>query len=191
MDSTESKIKFYSLGSEKLDLSKLVNNEIDLSKPVKPSKEFNEALSIVTKKDINALNKKVRSIQKEITNRLVSNDYKFDGTLEFEIKDIDKLLNRVEEILNNLISTKNKNKVRLFSTNKKNKKSNLKKIEDSIEYLLKCKKELISMKNEYNKLMTRSIFSESILINDNKKDTQIEKEDPIERTINFYMNNLK
>ena len=194
MNTAESEIKFYSLGSKRLDLSKigLKSEEIDLSKPVRTSKKFNEALNAVTRKDINVLNKKAKSIQSEITKRLAVAGTILKEKLDFEIKDIESLISRVDEITSNLIITKGNGRVGLFSSNKKLKKDNLKKMDECIEYLSKCQKELISMKNEYNKLMSRNTLIEDVLINDgNSLNNEVEKEeDPMERTINFYMNNI-
>ena len=196
MNTAESEIKFYSLGSKRLDLSKigLKGEEIDLTKPVKTSKKFNEALNAVTKKDINVLNKKAKNIQSEITKRLAVAGTILKEKLDFEIKDIEPLINKVDEITSNLIITKGNGRVGLFSSNKKMKKNNLKKMDECIEYLSKCQKELISMKNEYNKLMSRSTLIEDILINDSNSlsadEEDTTEEDPMERTINFYMNNI-
>lgn len=196
MDTAESEIKFYSLGSKRLDLSKigLKSEEIDLSKPIRTSKKFNEALNAVTRKDINVLNKKAKSIQSEITKRLAVAGTILKEKLDFEIKDIESLISRVDEITSNLIITKGNGRVGLFSSNKKLKKDNLKKMDECIEYLSKCQKELISMKNEYNKLMSRSTLIEDVLINDSNSLSADEEdtieEDPMERTINFYMNNI-
>lgn len=196
MNTAESEIKFYSLGSKRLDLSKigLKSEEIDLSKPVRTSKKFNEALNAVTRKDINVLNKKAKSIQSEITKRLAVAGTILKEKLDFEIKDIESLISRVDEITSNLIITKGNGRVGLFSSNKKLKKDNLKKMDECIEYLSKCQKELISMKNEYNKLMSRSTLIEDILINDSNSlsadEEDTTEEDPMERTINFYMNNI-
>lgn len=196
MDTAESEIKFYSLGSKRLDLSKigLKSEEIDLSKPVRTSKKFNEALNAVTRKDINVLNKKAKSIQSEITKRLAVVGTILKEKLDFEIKDIESLISRVDEITSNLIITKGNGRVGLFSSNKKLKKDNLKKMDECIEYLSKCQKELISMKNEYNKLMSRSTLIEDVLINDSNSlsadEEDTTEEDPMERTINFYMNNI-
>ncbi len=196
MNENESKIKFYSLGSEKLDLSKFINDKnSNLPKTVIPSKKFTEALNKVTKKDIGTLNRKMQNIISEITKRLVLCNINLSEKLEFEIKDIESLIVKVEEIMSNLIISKEKNKVGLFSSNKKLKKNNLKNIEDCISYISKCQVELISMKNEYNKLISRNLFTESILVNESdiKDDTEdeIENEDPIERTISFYMTNIE
>lgn len=196
MNTAESEIKFYSLGSKRLDLSKigLKSEEIDLSKPVRTSKKFNEALNAVTRKDINVLNKKAKSIQSEITKRLAVAGTILKEKLDFEIKDIESLISRVDEITSNLIITKGNGRVGLFSSNKKLKKDNLKKMDECIEYLSKCQKELISMKNEYNKLMSRSTLIEDVLINDSNSlsadEEDTTEEDPMERTINFYMNNI-
>lgn len=194
MYASELKIKFYSLGSQKLDLSKLdCNNDINLSKPVRTSQKFNEALNAVTKKDINALNKKAKNIQEEITKRLAVSGTILKEKLDFDIKDIGSLISSVEKITADLIITKGNGRVGLFSSNKKIKKDNLKKMDDCIEYLSRCQKELISMKNEYNKLMSRNTFIEDILMidGDNVNTDEEDKEDPMERTINFYMNNIK
>lgn len=196
MNENESKIKFYSLGSEKLDLSKFINDKnSNLPKTVIPSKKFTEALNKVTKKDIGTLNRKMQNIISEITKRLVLCNINLSEMLEFEIKDIESLIVKVEEIMSNLIISKEKNKVGLFSSNKKLKKNNLKNIEDCISYISKCQVELLSMKNEYNKLISRNLFTESILVNESdiKDDTEDEKEneDPIERTISFYMTNIE
>lgn len=196
MNENESKIKFYSLGSEKLDLSKFINDKnSNLPKTVIPSKKFTEALNKVTKKDIGTLNRKMQNIISEITKRLVLCNINLSEKLEFEIKDIESLIVKVEEIMSNLIISKEKNKVGLFSSNKKLKKNNLKNIEDCISYISKCQVELLSMKNEYNKLISRNLFTESILVNESdiKDDTEDEKEneDPIERTISFYMTNIE
>ena len=190
MNTAESEIKFYSLGCKRLDLSKigLKGEKIDLSKPVKTSKKFNEALNAVTKKDINVLNKKAKNIQSEITKRLATAGTILKEKLDFEIKDIEPLINKVDEITSTLIITKGNGRVGLFSSNKKMKKNNLKKMDECIEYLSKCQKELISMKNEYNKLMSRNTFIEGVLINDGTEEET--KEDPMERTINFYMSNI-
>lgn len=196
MDTAKSEIKFYSLGSKRLDLSKigLKSEEIDLSKPIRTSKKFNEALNAVTRKDINVLNKKAKSIQSEITKRLAVAGTILKEKLDFEIKDIESLISRVDEITSNLIITKGNGRVGLFSSNKKLKKDNLKKMDECIEYLSKCQKELISMKNEYNKLMSRSTLIEDVLINDSNSlsadEEDTTEEDPMERTINFYMNNI-
>ena len=50
------KIKFYSLGSEKIDFTKIQNFlNLDTSKPVVASKGFNKALKSVIDKDIDFL----------------------------------------------------------------------------------------------------------------------------------------
>ena len=47
------KLEFYSFGSKKIDFSKLENQlELDASKPIVVSKDFNKALKSVIEKDI-------------------------------------------------------------------------------------------------------------------------------------------
>ena len=59
-------------------------------------------------------------------------------------------------------------------------------ITETLEFLTKSQSDIISIKNEYNKLLERKK-----LIAPSKEDflnEKLEKEDPLERTINFYMN---
>ena len=56
MNDTKPKIKFYSMGSQKIDFSKILNDvNLDASKPVTISSGFNNALRSVIDKDIDFL----------------------------------------------------------------------------------------------------------------------------------------
>lgn len=188
MDNSNAGIKFYSLGSEKLDLFKLINTkEIDKSKPIKPSKKFNEALNSIIKKDINVLNNKIKNVIDDITKRLIVLGVSIDLKSIANVENIDVLINKIDELMSELIIKKENIKVGLFSSNKKILKEKIKQFEDCINFLSKCQTEFISMKNEYNKLSERNkIVEEAILPDDNNEEQK--KEDPLERTINFYMN---
>lgn len=192
MDNTNSKIRFYSLGSEKIDLSKIVgSNLIDKTKLIRPSKQFNEALNSVIKKDIRSLNDKIESVISDITKRLAINGITLEPKLSGNVENIEKLINKIEEITSDLIIKKENIKIGLFTSNKKFLKSKAKKLENCIEFLSKCQTEFISMKNEYNKLTSRNMVIEGAILSDDMdtlNEDEIQKEDPIERTINFYMN---
>lgn len=189
MYDTKSKIKFYSLGSEKIDFSKIDNKEfLDSSKPVVVSEGFNKALKNVIDKDIEFLSNKIKKIIKEINKLLIANNLSEDE-INADIKRIDDIVNEVESIISKAIIEKENIKLGLFSTNKKEKKQRYKNIEDCISILSKYQTELISIKNEYNKLNQRKdVLKDSVF---DEKNEEIVKEDPLERTINFYLNKQK
>ena len=62
----------------------------------------------------------------------------------------------------------------------------MKKIDNSINYLSKTLNDIISIKDEYIKLDQRNKGLDYIVIEDEENEKTI-KEDPLERTINFYM----
>ncbi len=189
MHDNESKIKFYSLGSEKIDFSNISNWEpLDSSKPVIASKGFNKALKSVIDKDIALLSKKISDIVKEIKKTLVINNFTNENISD-KVEDIDEIVNEVETTISRIIIEKESIKLKLFSTNKKLKKERLKNLSDAIDTLSKYQAELISISNEYNKLTQRKMFlKDDSFDNENSKK---KKEDPLERTVNFYMNKQK
>lgn len=189
MYDTNSKIKFYSLGSEKIDFSKIINNEaLDSSKPVIASKGFNKALKSVIDKDIDFLSEKTSSIIKEIIKILVVNNFN-DEKIENNIENMDEILNDIEGIISKIIIEKENIKLGLFSTNKKEKKKRYNKLEECVNTLSKYQAELISIKNEYNKLKQRRDVIKDIDFEET--DNEVAEENPLERTINFYMNKEK
>ncbi len=189
MYDTNSKIKFYSLGSEKIDLSKIKNNEgLDSSKPVVASKEFNKALKSVIDKDINFLSGKTSNIVKEIIKLLLINNF-INEKIRDDIENIDDTINDVEAIISKIIIEKENIKLGIFTTNKKEKKKTQKKLEECINTISKYESELISIKNEYNKLKQRSGVVNDVVLDET--DLKKVKEGPLERTINFYVNKEK
>lgn len=185
MYDAKSKIKFYSLGSEKIDFSKIIRDEkLDFSKPIIASKGFNKALKNVIDKDINFLSRNVKKITKEITMLLLKCGVDNDE-ISSDIEKIDDIINSVETIISKVIIEKESIKMGLFSTKKKEKKQRYKKLEDCVDTLSRYQSELISMKDEYNKLIQRiSVLKDEDL---NEEEDDNPKEDPLERTINFYM----
>lgn len=189
MHDTKSKIKFYSLGSEKIDFSKIINNKVlDSCKPVVASKGFNKALKSVIEKDISFLSEKATNIISEIIKILTINNFN-NEKLNGDIEKIDDTLNEMETVISKIIIEKENIKLGLFSTNKKEKKKKQKGLEECVNILTKYQSELISIKNEYNKLKRRSEVLKDVVFEE--EDSDIIKEDPLERTINFYMSKEK
>jgi hypothetical protein len=183
MYSAKSKIKFYSLGSEKIDLSKM-KEILDSSKPVIASKGFNRALKSVIDKDINLLANNLKKIAEAITKLLLENGI-INEAISTDIEKIDDVVNDVETVISKVIIEKESIKIGLFSTKKKEKKQRYKKLDTCMNKLSKYQSELISIKDEYNKLAQRkSVLKDEDL---NEEEETI-SEDPLERTINFYMN---
>ncbi len=186
MNNTEPKIVFYNLDGKKMDIYNIANGEkVDASKPVKVSKNFNKALKQVINKDINFLSNKIKNIVKDMTKRLATNGTILDIKLSCDIENIDDIINNVETLISNLIIKKDSIKVGLFSSNKKEKKEKIKKLEDNIKYLSKIQNDIISLKNEYTKLVQRNINLEALEFE--KDEENVDDTDPLERTINFYM----
>lgn len=184
MNDVSSKIKFYSLGSEKIDFSKIISNDlIDSSKPIIVSNGFNKALKSVINKDINFLDNKLKSILKEIKKILVVNEFEED--IDGNIENINDVVDNVEKLISKVIIKKGSIKVNIFSTNKKVKKGKQKSLDNAFDVLSKYQTELISIKNEYNKLIERKDVLKDTLFEETYEEDI--KEDPLERTINFYM----
>lgn len=188
MNNTEPKIVFYNLDGKKIDIYNIEKGgKLDTSKQVKVSKNFNKALKQVIKKDINFLSNKVKNVVKDITKRLAMNGTILDVKLSSDVENIDTTINDVETLISDLIIKKDSIKVGLFSSNKKDKKDKIKKLENSINYLSKVQNDIISIKNEYTKLVQRNVDLEGLEF-EKEEEKQIDCDsDPLERTINFYM----
>lgn len=186
MNSTEPKIRFYSLDGNKIeDLEIEYDNKIDSEKEVKTSKNFNKALKAVIQKDINILSNKLEKIIKEVTKYSAMCGNVLVNQIDNNIENIDLIISMVEELLSDLIIKKDGIKIGFLSSNKKEKKNQIKKFEDSIAHISKYQNDIISIKNEYDKLRFRDQNISSL---DFEEETKEEfKEDPLERTINFYM----
>ena len=185
MERTNSKIRFYNFGSEKIDFSK--TNIQNSQKVIIASGNFHKALKKVTQKDINLLNDKLKKIILDINKFLLIHDVNVNENLDDDINKIDFLINKIDEIIKKLIIDKGNIRVGIFSINKKEKKRKIKYISECIEYLNKCQNDIILVKNEYNKLNKRNdLVNSEVIEKDEPKD--IKNEDPLERTISFYMN---
>ena len=185
----EPKIRFYGLKEQKIDLKKIIaNSDIDNEKPIKMAKGLSKAIHDLTKKDILFLKNKLKRVITEINKRLKQNDIVIDG-ISSDIEDIENIIKSLDDIRKNVIKKKNSIKVTIFSSNKKEKKRKIYDLDNLINYLFKCKNDIISIKNEYNTLNKRIFGMDNIDFNEDSN--LVQKEDPIERTINFYMNNKR
>ena len=188
MNNEEPKIRFYSIDGSKIeDLKVDSENKINEEKEFKTSSGFNKALKIVIEKDINTLMNKLSRTIKDITKHLVVlSEGKDTINLSDKIEDIDKTITDIDAIISDLIIKKNSIKVGIFSSNKKEKKSNIRKIEDAINFVSKSQNDISSLKDEYNKLIKRNdgLTGFEYEEDEKKEDPPV---DPLERTINFYM----
>lgn len=186
MQEKNTKLKFFEHGSQKIDFSKLENLlDLDASKPIEVSKDYNKALKNVIEKDIMFLSRKVREITKEIKKILLSNNINMD--LDDDIENIENLISKMDIIISDVVVSKGSYKVGLFSTKKKEKKQKTTELDKYLDKLTKYQTEIIAIKNEYDKLKNKREVLKEFQTEENKED----KEDPLERTINFYLNKQK
>ena len=184
----EPRIRFYGLEEEKIDLKKIVvKSDINKEETVKVSHGLSTAIHDLTKKDILFLSNKLKKLVNEINNRIEKNGIE-NGELSYNIEDIDNIIKSLNIIKKEVIKKKGKIKIGLFSSKKKEKKKNITSLEEFLDYLPRCKNDLIAVKNEYNSIKKRS-FNMDLL--DFGEDVKDECDDPIERTVNFYLNNKK
>lgn len=186
MNNTEPKIRFYSMDGNKIeDLEIKYDSEIDNLRDLKTSESFNKALKIVIQKDINVLSDKLEKHVKDVVKCFTMCGDVPAEKFDYNIENIDLIITKVEELLSDLIIKKDGIKIGFLSSNKKEKKTQIKRIEDSIIRISKCQNDIISIKNEYDKLKNRNQNISSFDFGEENDDE--EKEDPLERTINFYM----
>lgn len=179
------KIKFYSLGSEKLDLFNIKKElEIDTSKVILAAPGFNNAMQKVIKKDIKSLNTKLEKLIKEINEISLKKEFNIKINPCFDMDNVSEIIEIVEKEIKSLIIENKKNKTGVLSLNKSKKKLRKESIDELIEYLTKCSATLVTMESEYKKLILRK----SKFTPEEKNSVIEEKEDPLERTINFYIN---
>ena len=168
-----SKLEFYSIDGKKI------------TKEENPS-EFEKALKKVIRKDINRLSNKLSNITKEIIKESAIAGYVIEDGLDDDIKNIDSLIIKVESIVSDLIVKKGSIKIGLFTSNKKGKKDEIKLLDEKINYISRCQNDIIAIKNEYNKLLKNKDLK-CLNLEEKEVKNEEKEEDPLERTINFYM----
>lgn len=186
MNESFPKMRFYSLEKSKLEGINKVKVHFESSlKEVRATKDFNDALASVIKKDINNLSINLKNIISDITKVFVRNGVVFDVPISTNLDNIDSIVINIEEKTSDLIIKKNSIKIGLFSSRKKEKKKNIENLEETLNSISKMQNDIIGIKNEYNKLKARlnDVESSSFFSEEEKQE-----EDPLERTINFYMN---
>ena len=77
-------------------------------------------------------------------------------------------------------------KIGLFTSNKKGKKDEIKLLDEKINYISRCQNDIIAIKNEYNKLLKNKDLK-GLNLEEKEVKNEEKEEDPLERTINFYM----
>ncbi|MEG2621066.1 MAG: hypothetical protein RSA10_03160 [Bacilli bacterium] len=163
------------------------------SKPTKYSKDFVEALKTVIDKDLRLLQHKVKSFNKDILKCVAGIITPTSIVLDDNINNIDKNVDKVEEIISMLIINKGTIKPGLFGKLNKEKKLEVKVLDEKITYLTECQNNLISIKNEFNKMLEKqeklnnTTFSETNVSEYNHVAEDDKQEDPFQTTINFYM----
>ena len=180
------KIKFYNINKDKINnFEDNFFSDIDLSKEIKISKEYSKALLSVIEKDVTKLKSKYNNVIKELKDVLKSNNLSLVKD-KYLVDDIDTLLSDLDLILNEISKENKKIKVRILSSDKKNKKIRKSELNNLYAYIFRVKNDIIFIKNEYSKLTKRV---SKIKAENNEEFTNEEKSNErLERTLNFYMN---
>lgn len=182
MEGLMDEIKFYGKNEETMRIPK----EIIASASNSSSAYFNEALKCVAKKDIDTLNIKIKKMISEIVKKLVVAGVVLEDEIQYDVSSIDELIDFVETHISNFIIEKGSIKIGLFTSNKKEKRQKIAVLENIISYLNKCQEEFIIIKKEYDKLNKRDLKLDDVSFASEISE-ELEKEDPLERTINFYL----
>ena len=178
----EDKIKFHSLNRSRIDRLKTGDVDNDYSsKEFKLSKKYNNALLSVIKKDIDMLLQQYKDKINNFVNTLSNNGINVDG-FSSDISMIDDTLRNILKLEKDIYRKAKKIKLGMFSTSKK--KTEKENKEELYKYVVKTKNDIIFTKNEYIKL-TRRINN---VTNSREEEKDYIEDDPLERTINFYMN---
>lgn len=170
-------IKFYSINDNNLEENKGSNNE------------FDNALKVVLEKDVRALNEKINKIVLNIITSFSKCGVVFSLNKKYDVQNIDELMNLVVDKINDLIMEKASIKIGIFTSNKKEKKEKIKTYDEVIEEINRYQDNINSVKNEYEMLKKRNNnIEETTDLYDTEEKKEEKEEDPLERTISFYMN---
>ncbi len=187
MNNSGNNITFFSLGSERIEFSKMVDL-IDLNtKSILENQGYNSALKHVLDKDLQFLASNLERINDKIFDVLDSNNICFEYNFDNNLENVSSVVENVKSIIVKLTETKEKSKVGLFTSDRKIKKQKLNNLNNCLEALLRYKNELISIEDEFNKLMLRKSRLGSSVV-EVKEEKPVKNEDALERTVNFYLN---
>ena len=187
MNNSGNNITFFSLGSERIEFSKMVDL-IDLNtKSILENQGYNSALKHVLDKDLQFLASNLERINDKIFDVLDSNNICFEYNFDNNLENVSSVVENIKSIIVKLTETKEKSKVGLFTSDRKIKKQKLNNLNNCLEALLRYKNELISIEDEFNKLMLRKSRLGSSVV-EVKEEKPVKNEDALERTVNFYLN---
>lgn len=187
MNNTGNNIKFFSLGSESIEFSKMVDL-IDLNtKNILENQGYNSALKHVLDKDLQFLASNLERVNDKIFEVLDSNNICFEYNFDNNLENISSVVENVKSIIVKLNETKQQSKVGLFTSDRKIKKQKLNSLNICIEALLRYKNELISIEDEFNKLMLRKSRLSNSPVEVKTQEKTTKNEDALERTVNFYL----
>lgn len=156
-------IKFYNFGEESnyevinYDNKKLEINNVHERKKEDEiySKTFTYGMKNILDKDIIDLSNKVEIINRRIINILSVNSISTNYEFDFNIKNIDAVLNTTSKIIDDISKQKNSIKIGIFTSKKQEKRKTVENLNSIIESITKSKNDLIALKDEYEKICKR------------------------------------
>ncbi len=170
-------IKFYSINDNNTEDNKALN------------KEFDDALKTVLEKDVRALDEKINKIILNVITSFSKCGIVFSLDKKYGVQNIDELINLIADKINDLIMEKASIKIGIFTSNKREKKEKIKTYDEVIEELNRYQDNINSVKTEYEMLKKRNNnIEETKDLYDTEEKKEEKEEDPLERTISFYMN---
>lgn len=149
----------------------------------KDSDNYDKALKAVINNDISLVENKLKNIVYDANKLLKNNDININILSESSIDNIDEIISEFQKTIDNLNIIKEQRRRKVFAFSRKTKKKEYTDLVECVNSFLKYKNDIISIKNEYNKLKKRD---QQVVINSTNKKSNYE--DPLERTIKFYMN---
>lgn len=184
-------IKFYKLGEESdfevinydKNNSEIINIADNKEADDIHSRTVKIGLKSIIKKDIESLSEKIDVLNKKIIKQLALNEIILEQPLDNNIENINNIISNLETIISDVILKKSSIKIGLFSRNKAAKKEKILSLTECIDFLTKCQIEFIALKDEYFKLVNRESKLSNLVAEE-----KTQEEDPLERTISFYMN---
>jgi len=149
----------------------------------KDSDNYGRALKKVINNDLFLIENKVKKIIFDANKLLKDNGLNISILCDSSLDNIEEIIKEFQKIIDNLNIIKEQRRRKIYAFSRKAKKKEYTELVDCVNVFLKYKNDIISIKNEYNKLKNRD---QKIVINTNKVINSYE--DPLERTIKFYMN---
>ena len=159
------------------------NDEESIIMP-EEKEEYNSALNNVIEKDIIRLARRLNDMIKTLQEQMNKENIFYNKTISSDINNIEDIIEDIKNIKKILIKEKRKSKPKILSFNRKKKKQKYNNILELLSCVERYQNNIISIKEEYNKLNSKLDISY-------KRKEEIKTEDDsdmLERTISFYMN---